>query len=66
MHKTPYVFPLVGNRNVEHLKRNIEAFSLRLSEDKIQRPKIWESLIWDPGSMIGMGACGSGLNDVVG
>lgn len=35
MHKTPYVFPLVGCRTVEHLKGNIEALTLRLSDEDI-------------------------------
>jgi aryl-alcohol dehydrogenase-like predicted oxidoreductase len=33
MHKAPYVFPIVGGRNVEHLKGNIKALSLVLEED---------------------------------
>ncbi|KAI0197559.1 aldo/keto reductase [Astrocystis sublimbata] len=36
MHKTPYVFPIVGGRNTEHLKANIEALKLALSEDDIK------------------------------
>lgn len=36
MHKTPYVFPIVGGRNIEHLKRNIEALSLDLSQEEIE------------------------------
>ncbi|TRX96960.1 hypothetical protein FHL15_002266 [Xylaria flabelliformis] len=36
MHKTPYVFPIVGGRTVEHLKDNIEALTLSLSEDDIK------------------------------
>jgi len=35
MHKTPYVFPIVGGRKIEHLKGNIEALSLELSEEEI-------------------------------
>lgn len=33
MHKTPYVFPIVGGRKVDHLKGNIEALKLRLSKE---------------------------------
>ncbi|CAD6584564.1 MAG: hypothetical protein ASARMPRED_001803 [Alectoria sarmentosa] len=33
MHKAPYVFPIVGGRKIEHLKGNIEALSLELSDD---------------------------------
>ena len=36
LHKTPYVFPIIGNRNIEHLKGNIEALNLKLSEDDIK------------------------------
>lgn len=36
MHKTPYVFPIVGGRKMEHLKGNIEALTLELSADDIK------------------------------
>ncbi|KAI5868395.1 norsolorinic acid reductase [Durotheca rogersii] len=36
MHKAPYVFPIVGGRTKEHLKANIEALSLSLSEEDIK------------------------------
>ncbi|KAL8713149.1 MAG: hypothetical protein Q9220_002670 [cf. Caloplaca sp. 1 TL-2023] len=35
MHKSPYVFPIVGGRKVEHLRGNIEALGLRLTEEDI-------------------------------
>jgi len=35
-HKTPYVFPIIGGRKVSHLKGNIEALKLRLSEAEIE------------------------------
>lgn len=35
MHKTPYVFPIIGGRNIEHLKGNIEALKLKLTEKDI-------------------------------
>ncbi|KAK7188205.1 hypothetical protein DPSP01_001750 [Paraphaeosphaeria sporulosa] len=35
MHKTPYVVPIVGGRKVDHLKGNIEALGLQLSEEEI-------------------------------
>lgn len=35
MHKAPYVFPIVGGRKVEHLKGNIEALGLQLSDEDI-------------------------------
>lgn len=34
--KAPYVFPIVGGRNVEHLKGNIEALTIKLSDDDIK------------------------------
>ncbi|RDA95111.1 hypothetical protein CP533_2142 [Ophiocordyceps camponoti-saundersi (nom. inval.)] len=36
MHKTPYVFPIVGGRKIEHLKGNIEALTIQLTEDDIK------------------------------
>lgn len=35
MHKAPYVFPIVGGRKVDHLKGNIEALGLELSDEEI-------------------------------
>ena len=36
MHKTTYVFPIVGGRKVDHLKGNIEALSLELSDEEYE------------------------------
>lgn len=36
MHKTPYVFPIVGGRKVEHLKGNIEALGLELTTEEMK------------------------------
>ena len=36
MHKAPYTFPIVGGRKVEHLKSNIEALTVRLSQEEIE------------------------------
>lgn len=36
MHKAPYVFPIIGGRKVDHLKGNIEALTLQLSEEDIK------------------------------
>lgn len=36
MHKTPHVFPIVGGRKIEHLKGNIEALTLELTEEDIK------------------------------
>jgi aryl-alcohol dehydrogenase-like predicted oxidoreductase len=35
MHKAPYVFPIVGGRKIEHLKGNIEALGVELTNDEI-------------------------------
>lgn len=35
MHKSPYVFPIVGGRNINHLKGNIDALSIELSPQEI-------------------------------
>lgn len=36
MHKAPYVFPICGGRKVEHLRGNIEALGLQLSEKDME------------------------------
>ncbi|KAH7394881.1 NADP-dependent oxidoreductase domain-containing protein [Phaeosphaeria sp. MPI-PUGE-AT-0046c] len=33
--KYPYVYPIVGGRKIEHLKGNIEALGIELSEDEV-------------------------------
>ncbi|RDW64877.1 norsolorinic acid reductase-1 [Coleophoma cylindrospora] len=35
MHKYPYVYPIIGGRKVEHLKGNIEALGLKLTNEDI-------------------------------
>lgn len=35
LHKSPYVFPIVGGRTVGHLRANIDALRLRLDDDDI-------------------------------
>ena len=37
LHKTPYVFPLVGGRKVEHLKQNVQALDISLSPEQMRR-----------------------------
>ena len=47
MQKTPYVFPIIGGRKVEHLLANIEALKITLSNDQI---KYLESVVpFEPG-----------------
>lgn len=36
MQKTPYVFPIVGGRRIDHLKGNIEALSIELTPEDIK------------------------------
>lgn len=35
MHKAPYVFPIVGGRKLEHIKGNIAALSVELTDEEI-------------------------------
>lgn len=35
MQKTPYVFPIVGGRKIEHLLANIEALEIVLTDEQI-------------------------------
>jgi aryl-alcohol dehydrogenase-like predicted oxidoreductase len=47
MQKTPYVFPIIGGRKVEHLKANIDALRISLTDEHI---KYLESILpFDPG-----------------
>ena len=36
MQKTPYVFPIIGGRKVEHLMANIDALKISLTDEQIQ------------------------------
>jgi len=36
MHKTPYVFPIIGGRKVEHLMQNLEALDISLTPEQIK------------------------------
>lgn len=47
MQKTPYVFPIIGGRKVEHLEANLEALEIALTPEHI---KYLESIVpFDPG-----------------
>ncbi|RAK89430.1 norsolorinic acid reductase [Aspergillus costaricaensis CBS 115574] len=35
MHKTPNVFPIIGQRKIEHLQANVEALSVSLSDEDL-------------------------------
>ena len=47
MQKTPYVVPIVGNRTLEHMKGNIDALNVVLSEDDVK--EIEEAYPFDVG-----------------
>jgi aryl-alcohol dehydrogenase-like predicted oxidoreductase len=47
MHKTPYVFPIIGGRKVDHLKANIQALTLNLSQEDVE--EIDGAVEFDPG-----------------
>ena len=54
MHKTPYVFPIVGGRKLNHIKSNVEALSVELSDEDIK--EIEDSYEFDlgfPGNIFG-------------
>lgn len=36
MQKAPYVFPIIGGRKVEHLKQNIQALDIALTDEHIK------------------------------
>ncbi|KLO12648.1 Aldo/keto reductase [Schizopora paradoxa] len=62
MQKTPFVFPIIGGRKVEHLEQNVEALKIALSD--AQMKEIEETLPFDPGFpniMIGDGRANNGL-----
>lgn len=37
LHKTPYVFPVVGGRKTSHLDGNVTALSLKLSGEDVEK-----------------------------
>jgi aryl-alcohol dehydrogenase-like predicted oxidoreductase len=56
MHKTPYVFPIIGGRKVEHLSANLEALDISLSDEQIKFLEAVEPFdLGFPGWMIGDG-----------
>ncbi|KAF9069350.1 Aldo/keto reductase [Rhodocollybia butyracea] len=36
MQKTPYVFPIIGGRKIEHLQANVQALKISLTKEQIQ------------------------------
>ncbi|KAG9661915.1 Aldo/keto reductase, partial [Aureobasidium melanogenum] len=47
MQKTPYVFPIVGGRKVEHIQGSIDGLTVRLTEEDLQ--EIEEGYHFNPG-----------------
>ncbi|KAI7155095.1 Norsolorinic acid reductase [Hortaea werneckii] len=47
MQKTPYVFPIVGDRKVEHIQGNIGSLSVRMEKEDIE--EVEEGYHFDPG-----------------
>ncbi len=47
MHKTPYVFPIIGGRKVEHLEANLKALDISLSKEQIDY--LESTIPFDPG-----------------
>ena len=37
LHKTPYVFPVIGGRKPEHLRANLEALSIALTDEHLKQ-----------------------------
>ncbi|KAH9856357.1 aryl-alcohol dehydrogenase [Lenzites betulinus] len=60
MQKTPYVFPIVGGRKVEHLLGNIEALDIALTAEHVK--KIEDAVPFNPGFPHGMIGNGSEYN----
>jgi aryl-alcohol dehydrogenase-like predicted oxidoreductase len=55
MHKTPYVFPISGCRKVSYLKANIEALSLKLTDEEID--EIENAVPFDLGFPMSFATC---------
>lgn len=66
MHKAPYVFPIVGGRRVEHLKGNIEALALELTEEDVEEIETgYDFDVEFPYDFLGGGKAPRGPADVV-
>jgi aryl-alcohol dehydrogenase-like predicted oxidoreductase len=61
MQKTTNVFPIIGGRKVEHLHANIQALSLRLTDDQIKYLESQTDFqIGFPGNFVGDDSNGTG------
>lgn len=47
MQKTPFVFPIIGGRKIEHLQQNVEGLKIALTDAQIK--ELEETLPFDPG-----------------
>ncbi|KAI4253650.1 MAG: hypothetical protein L6R42_007501 [Xanthoria sp. 1 TBL-2021] len=68
MHKSPYIFPICGGRKVEHLKGNIEALSLELTDEDMEEIEAaYDFDLGFPGNFLGGTTLGeNGLNRQIG
>ena len=64
MHKTPYVFPICGGRKVEHLKGNIEALGVKLTDEDID--EIESAVPFDVGFPNNFAIRGKPKGDIIG
>lgn len=64
--QTPYLFPIIGGRKVEHLKANVDALGLELSpEDVAEIEKGYEFEIGFPHSLVSVtGKVPTGPQDI--
>lgn len=66
MYKAPYVFPIVGGRKIEHLKGNIEALGIELTEEDVTEIETgYDFDVGFPYDFLGGGKTPQGPGDVV-
>jgi aryl-alcohol dehydrogenase-like predicted oxidoreductase len=66
LQKTPYVFPIIGGRKVEHLHDNIKALSIKLSDEQIKYLEEQTSFdIGFPGNFVGESPFATGQSQFI-
>ena len=64
--KAPYVFPIIGGRKIEHLKDNIQALSLQLTDKQIETLDALKPLGSEfPGNFVGENPAYSGVTPMM-
>ena len=59
--KAPYVFPIVGGRKIEHLKGNVQALDVVLTEQEVREIEVCvEFDVGFPQNFLGMGSQSGG------